>query len=344
MFCVTLVVKKTHHRTRATITTMLTTLSKARIALVVIPLICLMGFLQTQATAVPAIVLEVRYGDVEIQRGNTSQWFRLPVGAVMPVGEGDSLRTADSGRAHLQVSDMGQILILPVTTLTIDQYNVDTDKPYRLHMTVEGVIVQQLDPELFNYHLNTTDFHLLTASQWSAVWSFEESVDALAVVEGDTQVQMPDDTTFMVNSGQAFWGAIGNTRTVDFSPPFNAAKLEARLFGCDAVVSTPGQNGVNVRRGIGQFNEKLGLIPDEAIVSAMAINEAGFWVRIQYLSGFSWIVEDSLIYDCPNLPRVDDNTRPERIYSVINPLDSEVALLQPFFQTPNEDAFFYLYR
>jgi hypothetical protein len=321
---------------------MLTTLSKARIALVVIPVICLMGFLQTQA--VPAMVLEVRYGDVEIRRGNTDQWFRLPIGAVMPVGEGDSLRTDESGRAHLQVSMFGEILILPVTTLTIDQYAPDTEKPYRLQMTVEGVIIQQLDPEQFNYQLNTTDFRVLTAPQWAAVWSFEEGVDVLAIQMGTTQIQMPDTTAMTIQDGEALWGDPINPTILTTPSPINAAKLEAQLFGCDAVVSTPGKNGVNVRRGIGQFNEKLGLIPDEAIVSAMALNEAGFWVRIQYLSGFSWIVEDSLIYDCPNLPRLDDNTRPERIYSVINPLESEVALLQPFFQTPKEDAFFYLYR
>lgn len=320
----------------------------------IVLLICLL--LMSMGTAAQEVVvtreetraasLEVRYGEVEIRRTNTEEWLLLPVGAITPVGEGDAIRTGDRGRAYLGFQNDGEILLLPSSTLMIERYRYQQDnqgESVSFHGSLVGVMVQRWNVTYFGYELTLEDPDTLlldTGGSPSAVWAIPDQPDAIAIPTRYADITQNGETqTF--EGGGVIW--LDNPpQFVPMEQPLNAARAEAQLLGCDALVETMGANGVNVRRGIGQLNEKLGLIPDGATVRAMAINESRFWIRIQYLSAFSWVVLDALEIDCPDLRVLPDQTRPERLLAAVNVLDSEIPLLEPFFGLPADDPFFYL--
>lgn len=302
------------------------------------------GAVHAQETTL-ATVLEVRYGEVELKRVNTEEWLAVSMGAIMPFGEGDSLRTGDRGRASLSFANDGEILLLPASTLFLETYRHDltTDgEIVRFRASLEGVMVQRWAAPQSDYvlTLDDPDTAVVAPAPLSAMWAIPDLPDTVAVASRSADVQAQGEV-YTVEAGQAIW--LDTTPTLaTLGEPLNAARLEARINGCDALVTTAGLNGVNVRRGIGQLNEKLGLIPDGATVRAMAINASRYWIRIQYLSAFSWIVLDALELDCPDLTVLSDQTPPERLLAAVNVLDGEISLLQPFFGLPPEDSFFYL--
>lgn len=295
-----------------------------------------------------AVVLTVRYGVVEVQRVGTSAWLRVPVGAVMPLVAGDSVRTRRSGRVYLDLRDGAEMLMLQDSRLTLMDYN-DNANTRRFEASVEGISVwRMLDPAAFGeFVLHATDLTLTQPAEHFAVWSLPEQYDTLAVAQGQAAAAV-DTQPYTVTQGQALWADPSRPQLVTLDPPVNAVRVEAHLLGCVGVVDTIAYyRGVNVRRGIGQQQELLGVIPNGAQVFVLARNRADYWLRVQYLSTFSWIVKEAVSFDesaCPNLRVLPDNSPHERIGSVFNALDSEVALLEPFFSTPPNDWLFYRYE
>jgi hypothetical protein len=297
----------------------------------------------SQAPQELAGILNVRYDGVQIRRANTEAWLPLGSGAVMPFGSGDSVRTDTTGRVSIRFAG-GEVLVLPETEFTLTRYAPqETLGQVEWQASLIGVMVQRWNTHPLPYSLQMTDGTLIQAGEVSAVWSLPEQSDTIALHIGEGTAVIGQEN-LRIPAASTAWLDPAAPRIVALDYPLNAARLEAELLGCEAVIDTVGEIGVLVRRGIGRFNERLGLIPHGAIVNAMAINASGYWVRIQYRAGFSWIVEDAVTMNCPDLPRVSDQTPPERISSVINPSEAEIALLEPFFQTPLQDTFFYQYR
>lgn len=299
--------------------------------------------IQGQSPQELAAIMSVRYDGVQVRRANTEAWLPLSSGAAMPFGSGDSVRTNTTGRVSIRFAG-GEVLVLPETEFTLDLYTpLPTQGQIEWQASLSGVMVQRWNRHPERYSLQTTDGLLTQAGEVSAVWSLPEQFDTVAVHRGEGVVTINGEA-LQIPATRTAWLDPNAPQVVALDYPLNAARLEAELLGCPAIIDTVGKIGVLVRRGIGRFNERLGLIPYGATVNAMAINASGYWVRIQYKAGFSWIVEDAVDMDCPDLPRVSDQTPPERISSVINPSDAEIALLEPFFQTPLQDTFFYQYR
>ena len=285
-----------------------------------------------------AAVLEVRSGKVEIQRVNTEAWIQVGIGAVMPFGSGDRVRTDEQGRVWLTFGDAGDMLVLPTSEFAISDYS-ETSNGVRLTASLDGLLVQRWTTLPTEYRLTMANDTLLSPAYHSAAWVQEQS-NVIAIAEGETIFVPAGEEELVVMGGDIVWHDV-QLQVLQLEGASNAARAEAELYGCPAIVKTVGSTGVLVRRGIGQFNERLGLIPDDSVVAALAINDAGYWIRIQYLSGFSWIIKDALEIDCPDLPRLSDQTPPERIYNIVGASEQEIALLQPFFGLPSEDAFFY---
>jgi hypothetical protein len=299
----------------------------------------------TDASDQLAAVITIRYTGVEFQRANTAQWISMGENAVFAMGNGDSVRTNDDGRVYLEFREQGaEIILLPASQFTLLDYAENT---WQARLDT-GVLVQHWAGEIPNdYSLATTDFVMTRPAELSAVWSLaqENTADVIAIANGEGQAEAQINNQLLeVQTNQVLRNVDEQPTLLDLEPPLNAPRVEGIVDGCVGVVETIGLNGVNVRRGIGQFNEQLGLIPDGAEVKLLGINEAGFWLRIQYLTGFSWIIEEAVQYDCTNLRVYSDNTLPESIYRIINPLDSEIELLTPFFLPPEENSFFYQYR
>lgn len=286
-------------------------------------------------------LLTVRYAGVSIQRTATLQEFSISQGAQMPFGAGDILRTDDTGRALITLGSIGEWLILPNSTLMLHEFSYNSPT-WSLSATLNGVLIHSFkETSSLEYHLQTQDFDITNPALHSAVWSYEEQPDVFTVITGIGEIQL-EGVKYILEANQAFWGDIAHPLVVThLEPPLNAPRVEAHLFGCNGEIETVDNVGVLVRRGIGTGQERLGLIPDQAQVSVMASNESGYWLRIQYLSGFSWIVGNTVKTSCNNLKKLPDNTPIERFLQVVNPLQSEVTLLQPFYQTPLQDTFFY---
>lgn len=294
-----------------------------------------------------AVVLSVRYGVVEMQRVGTRDWLPLRAGAVLPIVAGDSVRTGRNGRVHFDLRNGTELAMLQDSRLTLVTYG-DIDNERSFEADVEGITVWRVqDPSGFTgFTIRATDFTLTQAAEHFAVWSLPEQHDTLAVAEGEAIAQVGTET-YTLPQGQALWADLDNPQQIELEAPLNAARLEARLLGCRGIIETSQLRGVNVRRGIGQQQERLGLIPNQSEVYVLARNQANFWLRVQYLSAFSWIVKEAVRFDeanCPNLRVLPDNTPHERISGIMNPLPSEITLLKPFFNTPLDDTFFYQYE
>lgn len=304
----------------------------------------LLGMLLPVSAQTEAARLEVRAGRVEVLRADTVEWLRVSVGSVMPFGEGDRVRTGESSRVGLIFPDDGELLLLSAGEFALERYEHPAGVPAGdviFRGRVSGIMVQRWTATHVDYHLTLDDADtFLTSPAHAAVWSLPESPDSVAVAAGTAEVQV-GDKTLTVAGGEVAW-LEAPIQSVPLTGTLTSARAQAVLFGCPAIVQTIGNTGVLVRRGIGQFNERLGLIPDGAPVAAMAINDAGYWIRIQYLSGFSWVVRDALAIDCPDLPRLPDQTPPERLLSITAATQDEIALLRPFFGLPAENPFFYL--
>ncbi len=311
--------------------------------IVILTLFILGGVAQTQERY--SGILTVRYGLVQFVRENTVQAFPLTQQAVMPFGEGDTLTTGDEGRALIALP-MGEWMLLPNSSLTLTRLE-RIEEVWYIDATIDGVLVQVARSET-NAEVNIQAGNLVIRGRGlqMAVWHYPQTLASVALAEGALLVlNTLTEETFAMSTGDALWSDVRSTQLIQaLGFPLNASRFEAHLFGCEGVVDTIGDIGVLVRRGIGQRHERLGLIPDGAKVSVLAINDAGYWLRIQYLSGFSWIIEEAVNHDCNNLTRLPDNSLLERIMRIVNPSDREIEFLKPYYQTPLEDTFFYQYR
>lgn len=312
--------------------------------LVVCLLVVVTVLVAAQGAIAFSALMTVRYERVSFQRDNTPLEFRLRRGVQMPVGDGDTISTGEEGRVRL-VFPFGEWLLLPSSVLRLEALAQEGES-WRVEASLEsGVLVQKLRPDAqVSYRLQAGVIQISSPARHFALWHAGD-ISTLAVAEGEAQVRVGSGDVSTVGQAQALWTTLGDTRLVaDLSFPLNNARIEAHLFGCVGVVETIFDTGVLVRRGIGQRQERLGLIPNGAEVRVMAINEAGYWLRIQYLSAFSWIFEEAVKHDCDDQPRLPDNSPLERIMRLVNPNASEIDLLKPFYQTPFEDTFFYQYR
>jgi hypothetical protein len=289
-----------------------------------------------------AVVLEVVYGGVELQRADTVEWKPLLPGAVMPAGAGDRIRTATDGRVLLTLDAANaEILVLPNTVFQIETYT-DGSPPTFAGTVFQGDTVHQVrgmadytvradgTPLVADVSSNAQVNHLLVSSR--------EGADTLLVAAGTIGVgddEIGEDMTLFVDAER---------REVlsELSPPYNPASVIGLLDGCAATIVTSDGQNLNARIGPGTANLQLGQFPDQAAGRVMGLVQAGGWYRVQFRSGFGWverlavIIEDST---CP-LPTLPDDAfdLPSTIFNVS---EREQALLQPFYGTPEDDPIFY---
>ena len=119
----------------------------------------LIGVFSSQAQANLAAVLRVTFPGVEIRRANTERWIELQEDAIAPLGIGDTLRTDESGRAYLTFADDIELLVMPLSTYEITQFEM-TDGVLMLHATLDGhAIGRTLDTdEILEYVLDIGRF------------------------------------------------------------------------------------------------------------------------------------------------------------------------------------------
>ena len=286
-------------------------------------------------------VIDVRYEGVEIQRENTDIWLELPRGAIAFIGQGDTLRTDATGRVDILFDDTSHLLLLSNSDLTISSM-ANEDGTLSLDGNLNGNAVIATSPETdfgtVNLHLN--DLTITEFASVMGIWSFADAIDAVTVAEGKASVLF-NDNIVVVPAESGFFAEDDRTEAIQFRPEWHAAGLEASLYGCEGEVQTAGNVPLLVRTGPGQGYLAMGTVDVSRIIPLMGETETTNWTRVQFLTGFGWIRSNAVQTDCTDLPQFPDDAPEEKFVTVINVSDDELAILQPFFKSPADNAFAY---
>jgi hypothetical protein len=279
---------------------------------------------------------------VEVRREGTVAWLALPQAAQMPFGPGDTLRVPDRGRGWLTFGDLGTASII-TGDFTLEALAV-AEGQATLHARLEGVAVFALPrPEAWtDFRLQVGSLTLFAPSSLFAVWSLPDSPPAIITAQGSARARRLN-AVYNMRSGEGVLERFGIVSLAAVPPPLNEASLEAALFGCPAVVRTTGRVGLDVRRGPGQTFDALDLIFDDNAVSVLARTASGEWSRVQFLSGFGWMLSRALVADCPALPTLPDTVGRESLVRAWNVPAEEETLLRPFFGSPVINSVFFRY-
>jgi hypothetical protein len=285
--------------------------------------------------------LEVTYEGVELRRAGTVRWLTLPDNAIAPLGAGDQIRTDATGRTLIHFRDDSTLLLLPETAYTLEEYSVDAGT-IRLYARLDGAGLQTVN-NIANFRLEAFNMTITEAEGQFALWSDRFTPDSVTVATGHAMLQSATSIT-RLETGQGYRYQPHTPDVQAFEPPLNRARLIGVLDGCPGLVTTiEATRGVLVRTGAGTGYQRRGLIEDDRTVPLLARTQSGFWTRIQYASGFGWVVSDAVTTDC-DLPRLPDDTPEEDIRRAINADPRERELLRPFYGNPALDGWFYAVR
>lgn len=309
-----------------------------RFALVLVLLT--LTLIQVSAQSQYSMVIEVRREGAEIRRENTDLWLPLPRQAIAFIGSGDTIRTDAEGRVHIPIDDTAQILLLSNSEFTLTDLTVDDSISVAGMITGNAVIQTTEDTDFASFALDLQDMQITQPARLMSVWSFPDEVDTLTVAEG-TAIVAYNDTQVEVSEKTGYRAEPDRTSAIAFHPQWNAARLEAQLYGCEGEVQTIGNVTLLVRTGPGGGFQPMGTLDVGRIVSVMAQTETTEWTRIQFLTGFGWIRSTAIESDCTDIPILPDNTPEERFITVYNASAEETAILQPFFMSPADNAFVY---
>lgn len=297
------------------------------------------GVGQTQPISYPAI-LEVTYEGLEVKRRDTRLWIDVAPNAVMPIGEGDRLRTQDTGRAFIHLTnDQASTLILPNSEIEI---RTITAKSVTITLHAGEVIASVNNPTL-DYTLDGQHWSI-AAQMGLLLASHRANTDVFVIAEGDHIAHRLQNTESQHLSQQTALYAPHQMFTIreNLSFPTSPAQVVGLLEGCPGVVQTASARNLNARIGPGTGNPRLGQFPDNANVRIMGLVASGGWYRVQFRSGFGWVERFALTItdsDC-DLPTLPDTSfdLPSRIFDVT---PAEITLLEPFYGTPDDDPIFY---
>lgn len=284
-------------------------------------------------------VIEIRYQGVEIKRVNSDLWFPLPRQAIAFIGAGDIIRTDTTGRVDIQFGESAHLLLLSNSEFMINSFT-DTDDGLALDSAVNGTAVMEtMADDIFeSFNLRLNDMNVTSPATLMSVWSFSDIKDAVTVADGMATV-LSNGNEIPIPAESGYLAEPERTEAVMFEPEWNAAALEANLYGCPG--TSPGNVSLLVRTGPGQGFVAMEALDVNSVVPLMAQTESSGWTRIQFLSGFGWVQSLALTSDCTDLPVFSNNVSQEKFITVVNVRNDEIAILQPFFQSPATNAFTY---
>jgi hypothetical protein len=294
----------------------------------------------SQAAAPYAASLTVTYGGVEVLRAGTAVWLPLRTGAVSPFGSGDQLRTDGTGRAYLQLWDGAEILILADSTYRLDELQVTDEVGSRLVAELTGAAVHHMPAvdDALHYDLVVADMQITRPAEWFATWAESDGLQSAAVMTGTLTITDPQPYRLTAQNG--IYGLAGGYTTLELAPPLNPARMRGLVEGCPGMVDTTGDVPLRVRSGPGEGYLMLGAYQEDQPVQLMAVNAAGGWYRVQFLSGFGWMLRWAIETNCADLSVMPDDTH-ESPRFVLDATRAELDLLEPFYGRPVTNPWFY---
>jgi hypothetical protein len=297
---------------------------------------------QTENPTPYAAVLRVTFAEVELLRANTVSWLPLSVGAEMPIGAGDKLRTDYYGRAMIIFGDFAEGLVLPGSMLAFNEYTLD--ESIRVAVEIQaGRAVFAVDEgvRFDHFQINVGRARVTApAPMFGVQFNSDSGAASIIVGEGDTTVDVAGEM-FTVAAGYGLRVGDQVDPLAALEPPYNFARLDGMLDGCPAVIEARGEASLNVRIGPSFDYDTVGSVPNETPVYLMAVSPNGERFRIQFFSGFGWILATGVRNRCVGLP-VLPYSSVEFILRVFRPQPRELELLRPFFGEAQDDVIFYI--
>jgi len=286
-------------------------------------------------------VITIRFEGVEIQRPDSELWLPLPQNAVAFIGAGDTIRTDETGRVDIQLSESTHLLLLSNSDFTLESLSISTDGT-TLEATLNGNgVLSTTDSTSFaDFNLQLNDLTVTSPADLMGIWSFSDAVDAVTVASGSATVSA-DDSDISIPAESGFFAEPERTDAVMFDAEWHAAGLEASLYGCEGQVQTAGNVPLLVRTGPGQGFQTMGTLDVSRIVQLMGMTETTSWTRIQFLTGFGWIRSQAIESDCTDLSVFPDDAPEEKFVRIVNVTEDELAVIAPFFESPETNAFSY---
>jgi hypothetical protein len=313
----------------------------------VLLLVCLIGVHNSARAQQPnAAVIEILYPGVELKRADTGDWLKLVVNSQSPLGAGDSLRTNDDGRALISFSTAAQTLLLPKSEYTILNFEQNSDNTYDIEARLlQGRSIQRLlsADTVATYQLQTEH---ITVSQPAALFALQVEpglASAVIVGSGSALIATPD-AEISLATGEGLQAAPTPGEVITLAAPYRFSFLSVTAEVCLGVVQAtlPNTDSVVVRAGPGENYPRLGKIPNGAQIAILGMIENGKRYRIPFLSGFGWVITNGVIpQNCDDLPILPGTA--ETVNSIRNAQPLELAFLQPFFGSPEEDTWYYIY-
>lgn len=311
-----------------------------------------MAVASAQENTAAAAVLTVTQAGAEVRRVETEAWISVGEGAVMAFGEGDRVRTNETGRVLIDFADSAQLLVPPKAQWKIVELQQQNDGVLLTSFLERGEVILRADGGTF------TDVSIATPGTAARATNLTEPLHMLVkrgqgdnktfllLAEGNGGLQ--GETTFAdIFANDAIVAQLppGSVDIVSArQQPFSPAHIEGVLAGCPAAVITQSGENLNARQGPSVGNRLYGQFPNEAEVQVMGVVASGGWYRVQYKSGFGWVERLAVTLDDPDcaLPTLPDDSfdTPTR---VIDPTPLELSLLQPFYGTPEYDPIFYVF-
>jgi hypothetical protein len=261
--------------------------------------------------------------------------------AAFPVTAGDVLETDDGGRALIEFADAVELLLLPFSRLEVLSNQPGDADVLVLHMRLDGQSAQRVRPVPANpVELRITlgaRGTVTSTDAWYAVWSDIDQASIVTVAEGAVIYQSAG-SGIGLEPGNALYDSAAMTDVYPIEPPYNAARLIADLFGCDGVSAAEGE-GLNVRAGADIGFRAIARLVDGTPLRILGVSADASRYRIQYLSGFGWVLAFGTDTDCQPPVFPDDFTERNLEIKFVEPIEYE--LLPPFFGTPRENFWFW---
>ncbi|NDJ61481.1 MAG: SH3 domain-containing protein [Chloroflexi bacterium] len=274
-----------------------------------------------------AASLEVLNAGVEVQRANTVNPIVVNVEAI--VGVGDVIRTDGTGQARITFfADGTDTTISPNSEYRILELQTESDD---FRVTVElvaGETANRLNRVLganSSYEVETPAMTLAARGTNFSVRVAGGGRSWMLVREGMASAGAQDENAevpaeFGVRSDR-------NRPLSDVVRASSYAELDAALDGCEAGVTMIDDVRLNVRLGPSLEQPRVGTIAPDEIFRFFGVNTTGDWYRINYRSGFGWVLSTTaeVVPDCAGLRVFEDGvTEDPLLYSQVgDPIDPD---------------------
>ena len=277
--------------------------------------------------------------DVWFIRANTESEFPLSPGALAPFGIGDTIVTGENGRALIVPDENSQILLLPNSSYTIQEFTQADSAIVFFQGQLDGIAVHRIrETSSLNYELETHNFILNATEGHFTVWSIDAGLNAVTTASGEVTVQI-DNRVQTVSSNQGL-ATPYSEESISLEAPLHASQVVGLAVNCEGIVNTNGSEGLRLRAGAALDYIVVDVLEDGQAVEIVGTTDNALWYRIPFQTGFGWIYSSLIDADCEALEQFPDlvGEYPEQIQSVT---ETELELLEPFFGIPLTNSVFY---